>query len=59
MYGGKTIPLGFALPVSSQDRNPRKKKKIKGRKSFSEREALVLIRVWIKAWLLDYFNIHF
>lgn len=57
--GGKTIPLGFALPVSSQMRQ--KQRKIKGGKKslFSEWDVLGLIRVWIKAHLLDYLNIHF
>lgn len=58
--GGKTIPLGFALPVSSQQRQ-KQRKKIKGVKKslFSEWDVSGLIRVRIKAHLLDYLNIHF
>lgn len=57
---GKTIPLGFALPVSSQQRQKQRKKLRGGKKSlFSEWDVSGLIRVQIKAHLLDYLNIHF
>lgn len=31
--GGKTIPLGFALPVSSQQRQKQREKKLRGEKN--------------------------